>query len=183
MSSRYLPTGLFELHEIMSDSCVPDGFFYKWIDGFDFPEEMYEPIRFLVKTVLFEDVEKMRKYFFWGRWEDEAETIPADAEEKIEVIISPYKGLIFINYRGSYSIDGKFFDRMDTSSFPSPFDLPEDESKHSNDARFEIAYTGERSTQEERTKHEKVMVITPVVQLRTLAIEAIRDRTHPLISD
>lgn len=183
MSSRYLPTGLFEFHELMNgSSAVPKGFFYKWVGGFDFPEEMYEPIRILVETVLFEEAEKMRGYFFWGMWDDEAETIPANVEEKIEVIITPYKGLIFTCYRDHYKKDGKYIDRIDSSSFPSPFDLPEDESKHENEARFEIAYTGERSTQEERNKHKKVVVIDPMVSIRTTAIEVIRDRTHPLLS-
>lgn len=177
--NRYLSAQLSELHKNYGVG-TPDDLFYKWVDGFDFPDEMYEPIRILAEAWINDAQERIRDYFFWGEWEDEEETIPANVERKIRVLVSPYKGFISIVWSDRYKLNGEFFNGQTIEYFPSPFMLPKDKNKHGNEALFEIAYNGRMSTQEERNENRSLAVIDGIVHSKTLANEVIKERTNLL---
>lgn len=160
----------------MNKTNLPKNLSYKWTSGFDFPEDIKEKIFIIIETTLFEHAALMREYFFWGAWQDEAETIPANTS--IEMLVKPYEGVVIIKHMNECKLsDGEWNDKFYGRVFPvEQFPAPEDESKKLNEARFEVYYDGPQSTQEERSKHRKVELLPTIAYRRTSSIDVISER-------
>lgn len=161
----------------MNETNLPKNLSYKWISGFDFPEEVKEKIKILVEATLFENAELMREYFFWGAWQDTEETIPA--KTAVEIMVKPYDGVILIKYMNEFEFSsyGENNDRFYGRVFSvEQFPTQEDENKKLNEARFEVYYDGPQSTHKERSTHKKVVLLPTIVYRRTSSIDVISER-------
>lgn len=157
--SKYLVDGYKEII-----GCeTPENLYLSWEAGFDFPEDMYEPIRILAETYLYERQDEIRNYFFWGKWEDEALTIPV--EDRVDISIAPYSGYMHIVFKRHYKKGDEFIDLDEASSFPTPFEV-DDKNKKSNLAVFRVGYDGAKSTIEERQNNKSVYIFPPIVRVR-----------------
>lgn len=156
---KYLVDGYRKI--IGSES--PDNLYLSWEVGFDFPEDIHEPIRVLAETYLHIRQDEIKSYFFWGVWEDEEETKPV--EDAVYIFIAPYAGYMQIRFKKRYKKSDEFIDLDEVSYFPTPFELEPDQDTKYHLAQFRVGYDGTRSTIEERQKNPPVIVLPPCIRM------------------